>query len=72
MIIDQALMGRQYYTHDQKTTYTFRGLLISGTVLALGEYEDPTYKCSRITTHKLPDMKFLPAATPGTLTPSVP
>lgn len=69
MVIDATLMGRRYYTHDQKTTYLFRGLLINGTVLVLGEYEDPTYKCTRLATHKVPDVKFCDtAATPPSAT----
>ena len=51
-------MGRKFYTHDKKTTYTFRGLLVSGTILVLGEYEDLTNQCTRLATHKVTDVNF--------------
>lgn len=53
------LIGRQYYTHDQKTTYTAIGYAENETLLIIGEYPDPTYKCNRLATHKLSDCKFL-------------
>ncbi len=56
--IDENLLGRQYYTHDAKTTYVCRGVIVQGTILLLGEYGDPTYKCNRLATHKISDAKF--------------
>ena len=67
IVIDPTLLGRKFYTHDQKTTYTCRGVIVSGTTLLIGEYPDPTYKCNRLATHKLSDAKFtdfVPATTP--------
>lgn len=60
LIIDQTLIGRQYYTHDAKTVYTCRGIYIQpeSRPVLIGEYPDPTYKVNRITTHKLEDAKF--------------
>jgi len=63
-------MGRKFYTHDKKTTYTFRGLLISGTILVPGEYDDPPGQCTRITTHKVSDVKF--CNTPISVAPKAP
>lgn len=58
--IDPAkLIGRKYYTHDQKTQYTAIGYGQNDTTFIVGEFPDPTYKCNRVTTHKLADVKFL-------------
>jgi len=59
------LIGRKYYTHDIKTTYTAIGYGQNDTSFLVGEYPDPQYKCNRVTTHKLSDCKFtdfVPAA----------
>jgi hypothetical protein len=67
IVIDPTLLGRKFYTHDIKTVYICRGVIISGTTLLLGEYPDATYKCNRLATHKLSDVKFtdfVPASTP--------
>ena len=71
LVIDQTLLGRKFITHDAKTVYTCRGVIISGTVLLLGEYPDATYKCNRLATHKLTDARFndfvaVPAPAPAT------
>jgi hypothetical protein len=70
LYIDPAkLVGRTYYTHDIKTTYTAIGYGQNDTTFIVGEFPDPTYKCQRITTHKLSECKFTdfkpaPAALP--------
>ena len=58
IVIDPTLLGRKFYTVDPKTVYICRGVVISGTLLVIGEYPDPTYKCNRLATHKLTDCKF--------------
>ena len=58
MAIDNSLMGRKFYTVDAKTIYTVRGVVISGTILVIGEYLDSTGKISKLATHKLTDVKF--------------
>jgi hypothetical protein len=60
--IDPTLIGRKFYSHDPNTVYICRGVVISGTLLVIGELTDGTY--SRLTTHKLTDVKFpIPVAT---------
>ena len=58
IVIDQTLLGRKFYTVDPKTVYTCRGVIIHGTPLVIGEYDDPQGKCTRLATHKLTDCKF--------------
>ena len=58
IVIDPALLGRKFYTVDAKTIYTCRGVVISGTILVIGEYLDSTGKISKLATHKLTDVKF--------------
>ena len=60
MFIDQTLLGRKFYSHDTKTVYTCRGMYVQpdSYPIIIGELADPTYKCNRLTTHKLADVKF--------------
>jgi hypothetical protein len=58
IVIDPTLLGRKFYTVDAKTIYTVRGVVISGTILVIGEYLDSTGKISKLATHKLTDVKF--------------
>ena len=56
-------MGREYYTVDPNTKYKFRGIVVSGTILVLGELADPLG--NRLVTHKLSEVKFShPISTP--------
>ena len=57
-------MGREYYTSDPNTKYKFRGVVVSGTILVLGELYDPSTKRSTLVTHKLSEVK-LPEPTTG-------
>jgi hypothetical protein len=70
LFIDPTLIGRKFYTVDAKTVYTCRGVLIMGTALLIGEYNDPQAKCSRLATCKLADCKF--PDVPGTPSPLLP
>ena len=70
LIIDQTLIGRKYYSHDPKTVYICRGVYVQpdSYPILIGEYPDPTYKCNRLATHKLADVKFadfVPVAPPA-------
>jgi hypothetical protein len=58
MPIDPTLMGREYYTVDPNTKYKFRGIVVSGTILVVGELTDA--KGSTLVTHKITDVKFPP------------
>ena len=58
LFIDPSLIGRKFYTDDSKKVYTCRGVVISGTILVIGEFPDPTAKINRLATHKLTDVKF--------------
>ena len=51
-------MGREYYASSPDTKYKFRGVVVSGTVLVLGEFFDPSTKTSRLVTHKLTEITF--------------
>ena len=69
IVIDPTLLGRKFYTVDAKTIYTVRGVVISGTILVIGEYLDTTGKVTRLATHKLTDVKFTDNV-PATLVPA--
>jgi hypothetical protein len=66
LIINPALIGRQYYTHDPKTTYTCQGAYVkpdSGVIL-VGEYSaNPCAltpnTISRMATCRLADATFI-------------
>jgi hypothetical protein len=58
--IDQTLIGRQYYTVSINTKYTIRGIYVlpDQKPILIGEYEDSQAKVSRLTTHRMEDVKF--------------
>jgi hypothetical protein len=66
LIINPSLIGRQYYTHDPKTTYTCQGAYVkpdSGVIL-IGQYSanpqaQPPNTLIRMTTCKLADVTFI-------------
>ena len=64
LFIDPTLIGRKFYSADPKTVYTCRGVVISGAVLVIGELPDGTY--SRLTLHKLTEIKFPTTPVPAT------
>lgn len=52
------IIGRIFFTHDPKTRYVVRGLVVNGTVLILGEYTDQYGKETRMKTFKLEECHF--------------
>ena len=56
--IDPTLIGRKFYSHDPNTVYICRGIYVQpdSYPILIGELIDGTY--SRLTTHKLTDVKF--------------
>ena len=64
MLIDQSLLGRKYFTHDPKSVYVIRGILLNGTLLILGEFTpapaSTTPPTNGLVTHKITDIHLLP------------